>query len=62
MLRSQATEPHTSHLQHPLNVDNPNRCNGTNGSRLLMRFTKVIFTHEATFKTSGRVNLHNCVY
>lgn len=26
------------------------------------RVTKVIFPYEATFKESGRVNLHNCVY
>jgi len=36
MLHSRGTEPHRPYLQHTVNVDNPSRCNGMNGSWLLM--------------------------
>jgi len=48
MLRSQGTEPHKSHLQHTLKVDNRSRCNGMNDSWLLtspISFLQKLYSH-----------------
>ncbi|CAF4499633.1 unnamed protein product [Rotaria sp. Silwood2] len=61
-------KPYKSRLLQALNEDDPDRrlefcewiLDSTQDDQTLL--DQILWTHEATFKTNGRVNRHNCVY